>query len=115
MKAAVAEAVEKKYALVPREKWVVLRKVLRGEEVTDGGVILPEAKDDRSQRGVVVTLSRCAGRTADGTEIPWDIEVGDTVLFTNFPMEIPAIEELTGERDLVLVQADEVFGRAVEL
>jgi co-chaperonin GroES (HSP10) len=115
MKAAVAEAVAKKYVLFPREKWVIIRKQLRGEQVTEEGLIIPETRDDRSQRGEVVALSSCAGRTANGVEIPWDIQVGDTVIFTNYPMDIPAVEELTGEKDLVLVQADEVFGRAVEV
>jgi len=114
MKAAVAEAVAKKYAIRPRDKWVVIRKFIRGEQVTEEGVIIPEEKDSRSQRGEVVALSSCAGRTAMGTEIPWDIKVGDVVIFTNFPMDIPAIEELTGEENLVLVQADEVFGVAEE-
>jgi co-chaperonin GroES (HSP10) len=109
-----AQVAEKKYVLVPREKWVVIKKFLRGEQVTDEGVIIPETKDDRSQRGVVFALSNCAGRDREGNPIPWDIEVGDVVIFTNYPMDIPAVEELTGEKDLVLVQADEVFGKAVE-
>jgi co-chaperonin GroES (HSP10) len=105
---------EKRYTIYPREKWVIIKKFLRGEEVTEGGVVLPETKDDRSQRGVVVALSRIAGRDRDGNGIPWDIEVGDTVIFTNYPMDIPAVEELTGEANLVLVQADEVFAVAKE-
>jgi co-chaperonin GroES (HSP10) len=115
MKAAVQEAVETKYAIRPREKWVIIRKFIRGEQVTDEGVIIPEAKDDRSQRGEVVALSSCAGRTANGVEIPWDIAVGDTVIFSNYAMDIPAVEELTGEKNLALVQADEVFGVAEEV
>jgi len=107
-------AVAKKYSIIPREKWVIIRKFIRGEQVTDDGIILPETKDDRSQRGEVVALSCCAGRTSEGVPIPWDIEVGDMVIFTNYPMDIPAVEELTGESNLVLVQADEVFGKAVE-
>ncbi len=96
----------------PRGQWVLIRKQIRGEEVTEGGVILPETKDDRSQRGEVVGLSKCAGRDREGNEIPWDIEIGDTVIFTNYAMDIPAVEELTGEKNLVLVQADEVFAVA---
>src|ERR1700693_5560784 len=115
MQSATAEAVAKKCKIRPREKWVIIRKFLRGEEVTDGGVILPETKDDRSQRGEVYALSNCAGRDREGNEIPWDIKVGDTVIFTNYPMDIPAVEELTGEANLVLVQADEVFGVAEEV
>jgi co-chaperonin GroES (HSP10) len=112
---ATAEAVAKKYAIRPREKWVIIKKLIRGEEVSEGGVILPETKDDRSQRGEVFALSNCAGRDREGNAIPWDIAVGDIVIFTNYPMDIPAVEELTGEKDLVLVQADEVFGVAEEV
>jgi co-chaperonin GroES (HSP10) len=120
MSSATAEAVAKKYAIRPRERWVIIKKVIRGEEITDDGVIIPGAenlitKDDRSQRGIVFALSNCAGRDREGNEIPWDIKVGDVVIFTNYPMDIPAVEELTGEKDLVLVQADEVFGVAQEV
>jgi len=104
-------ALARKMVIRPRDKWVIIRKFIRGEEIRDG-IIIPETKDDRSQRGEVVALSRCAGRTADGIEIPWDIKVGDEVIFTNYPMDIPAVEELTGEPNLVLVQADEGFGVA---
>ncbi len=110
---ATAPIVQKRFAIRPREKWVIIRKFIRGEEVTDDGIILPESKDDRSQRGEVVALSKCAGRDREGNEIPWDIAVGDTVIFTNYPMDIPAVEELTGEANLVLVQADEVFAVAL--
>lgn len=85
---------------------MLVRKFIRGEQVTEEGVIIPEEQDSRSQRGVVVGLSHRGN--------PWDIEIGDTVIFTNFPMDIPAIEELTGEKDLVLVQSDEIFAVAVE-
>jgi co-chaperonin GroES (HSP10) len=105
--------IAKKYRIVPSEGWVVIRKVIRGEEVTPDGIILPEAKEDRSQVGEVVSLSSCARRIAlTGVEIPWDIAEGDLVIFTNFPMDIPAVEELTGEKNLVMVRAEEIWGRA---
>lgn len=112
MNTAVATA--KKVSIKPREKWVLIRKLIRGEEVTEGGVILPGEKDERSQRGEVIALSACAGRDRNGNEIPWDIAVGDLVLFSNYAMDMPAIEELTGERNICLVQADEVFAVAIE-
>jgi len=105
----------KKYAIRPRERWVVIRRFIRGEAVTDGVLVLPEEKENRSQRGEVVALSSCAGRTSTGQEIPWDIKVGDTVIFSNFAMDIPAVEELTGEDNLALLQADEIFGVAEEV
>ena len=114
-----AVAVEKQIKIRPRGNWVVIKKVIR-EEVIQDGVIVPGAenlitKDDRSQRGIVVALSKSAGRDRWGSEIPWDIAIGDTVIFTNYPMDIPAVEELTGETNLVLVQADEVFAVAEEV
>ena len=105
-----ATAVAKKVRIRPREKWVLIRKLIRGEEVSDGGVIKPAEADERSQRGEVVGLSNCAGRDRMGLEIPWDIKVGDQVIFSNFAMDVPAIEEVTGEKNIFLVQADEVFG-----
>jgi co-chaperonin GroES (HSP10) len=116
MQAATAEAVAKKYRIIPSEGWVVIRKLIRGEEVTEGGVILPETKDDRSQRGEVLELGSCARRIPlTGVEVPWDIAVGDMVIFTNYPMDIPDVEELVGEKNLVMVRAEEIFGRAKEV
>ena len=112
---STATAVARKVRIRPREKWVLIRKLIRGEEVTDGGVILPGEADERSQRGIVVALSNCAGRDREGHAIPWDIKEGDLVVFSNFAMDVPAIEELTGEKNVFLVQADEVFGVAEEV
>lgn len=110
-----AVATVRKVSIRPRERWVLIRKLIRGEEVTEGGVILPGEKDERSQRGEIVALSSCAGRDRNGNEIPWDIAIGDLVIFSNYAMDVPAIEELTGEKNLALVQADEVFAVAEQV
>ncbi len=116
MQSATVEAIAKKYRIIPSEGWVIIRKLIRGEEMTPDGIIIPESKDDRSQRGEVVELGSCARRIPlTGVEVPWDIAVGDMVIFTNYPMDIPDVEELTGEKNLVMVRAEEIFGRASEV
>lgn len=100
-KAATVEAVEKRFTIRPREEWVLLRKLIRGEEMVDG-VIRPEAKDERSQRGQVVSVpSRIL-----------DLHPGDIVIFTNFPIELPDLEDLTGDKNLCLVRGEEIFAVA---
>jgi co-chaperonin GroES (HSP10) len=94
----VAEAPEEtKFEIEPLQQWVLIRKVQR-EETMKGDVILPGG--GRSSRGIVVAASK---------EVP--LEVGEMVIFTNFPIEIEDIEELTGDRDLKLVRYEEVYAR----
>lgn len=114
MTAAVAVE-QKTHTLVPRERWVLIKKLIRDEEVSEGGVIKPGEREEesRSRKGVVLALSNCAGRDRNGSEIAWDIKVGDMVLFSNFAMDVPDVEELTGEANVYLVQADEIYCRVV--
>ena len=41
-----------------------------------------------------------------------DIHAGDMVIFTNFPIELPDLEELTGDKNLCLVRGEEIFAVA---
>lgn len=38
-------------------------------------------------------------------------EKGEHVIFTNFPIELEELEELTGEKNLKLVRYEEVYAR----
>jgi chaperonin GroES len=69
-------------ALKPLADRVVVRATVR-EEVTVGGIVLPDTAKDRPQEGEVVAVG--PGRTTDeGTKIPMDLKEGDKVIFSKF-------------------------------
>lgn len=95
---------EVKYKVVPRHEWVLVRQMRKKEEVTAGGVVKPGADfflskgEEKSQRGVI----EAAGPKSD-------LQEGDFVVFTNYPMEIQGLKELLGRDDLFLIRDEEVY------
>lgn len=91
----------------PINNWVLIRKHVSGEKVSDEGVIIP-AGQGRSQRGVVLAAPEPTGPYADKLV---RLYPGDVVIYTNFPLEIEDLEDLTNEKDLQLVRYEEVYAR----
>jgi chaperonin GroES len=53
------------------------------EEVTKGGIVLPDTVKEKPQEGEVIAAG--PGKiTDDGKRIPMDIKVGDTVLYAKY-------------------------------
>jgi len=88
---------EKKVSRVrPLQEWVLIRKIEREETTTEAGVVL--VAGGRSQRGLVV---------AAGDKVP--LTEGQLVIFTNFPIELEDLEDVTGQKDLKLVRYEEIY------
>jgi len=77
-------------------------KPLEQEEVTSGGIVLPETAKEKPQKGEVVAAGPGA-RDEDGERIPMDVSVGDNVLFAKYAgTEI----KLDGDKHLILRESD---------
>ena len=75
---------------------------LEDEEVTPGGLVLPETAQEKPQRGEVKAAGPGA-RDDEGKRIEMDVKVGDTVLFAKYAgTEI----KLDGEKFLILRESD---------
>lgn len=86
-----------RFRIEPLNQWVLIRRHSAGEKKTEAGVVIPEGQA-RSSRGEVVAA-------APGLAvIP-----GDEVIFTNFPIELEDLEEVTGDRLLNLVRMEEIY------
>jgi chaperonin GroES len=73
------------------------------EEMTSGGIVLPETAKEKPQKGVIVAVG--AGRRDDkGNVIPVDVKVGDRVLFARYAGTEIKLE--SGQRVLVLREND---------
>ena len=72
------------------------------EEVTAGGIVLPETAKEKPQKGSVLAAGP-GERDDDGDYIPMEVKVGDTVLFAKYSgTEI----KLDGKKLLILRESD---------
>ncbi len=72
------------------------------EEVTAGGIILPETAKEKPQQGKVIAAG--PGRTDDkGERVPMEVKVGDRVLYAKYSgTEV----KLDGKKLLILRESD---------
>ncbi len=81
----------------------VLIKTLQDDKKTASGIVLPDtAEKERKQKGSVVALG--TGKLdKDGKKIPFNVSVGDIVVFKKYsPEEI----EVDGEEYLIMDEGD---------
>jgi chaperonin GroES len=80
----------------------VVVEPLEQEEVTAGGIVLPETAKEKPQKGTVLAVGP-GERDEDGKRIPLDVKEGDTVLFAKYSgTEI----KLDGKKLLILRESD---------
>jgi chaperonin GroES len=72
------------------------------EDVTTGGILLPETAKEKPQRGIVVAVGP-GNRDDDGEYIPLDVKEGDKVLFNKYSgTEI----KVDGKKVLIMKESD---------
>lgn len=72
------------------------------EEVTAGGIVLPETAKEKPQKGVVLSVGP-GDRDDEGKRVPMDVKVGDTVLYAKYGgTEI----KIDGKKLLILRESD---------
>jgi chaperonin GroES len=82
----------------------LLVKRLSADEVTKGGIILPDTAQEKSKEGMVIALGQ-GRRLESGTRVPFTVKVNDKVLFSAYAGTEVQIE---GEEYLILGE-DEVL------
>ncbi len=77
-------------------------KAIQKEEVTKGGIVLPDTAKEKPQEGEVLAVG--PGRVSDdGTRVAMDIKVGDIVIYAKYGgTEI----KLDGEELIILRESD---------
>jgi len=72
------------------------------EEVTAGGIVLPETAKEKPQKGTVLAIGP-GDRNEKGERIPMDVKVGDKVLYAKYSgTEI----KYDGKKLLILRESD---------
>lgn len=61
----------------------VVVEPIEQEEITSGGIVLPETAKEKPQKGTVLAIGP-GDRDDDGKRIPMDVKEGDTVLFAKY-------------------------------
>ena len=79
----------------------VVVKPIEQEEMTAGGIVLPETAKEKPQRGSIVAVG--PGNVEDGKRVAMDVKEGDTVLFAKYAGTEIKIE---GEKVLILRESD---------
>ena len=88
-------------SLKPLGSRVVIEPVEQ-DEVTAGGIVLPETAKEKPQKGKILSVGP-GDRDEGGKRIPMDVKVGDTVLYAKY-----AGTEITvdGKKLLVLKESE---------
>ena len=61
----------------------VVVEPLEAEDITSGGIFLPETAKEKPQKGTIVACGE-GERDDKGKRIPMDVKVGDVVLFNKY-------------------------------
>ena len=90
-----------KTKLLPLGDRIVVKPIER-EEVTKGGIILPDTAKEKPQEGEIIAVG--PGKLNDeGTRITMDVKVGDKVIYAKYAgTEV----EIDGERLLIIHDSD---------
>jgi len=88
-------------SLKPLGNRVVIEPVEQ-EEVTAGGIVLPETAKEKPQKGTVLSVGP-GERDDDGKHIPLDVKKGDTVLFAKYSGTEIKVE---GKKLLIMRESD---------
>ena len=80
----------------------VVVEPIEQDEVTAGGIVLPETAKEKPQKGKVLSVG-AGDRNEKGERVPMDVSKGDTVLFAKYAgTEI----KVDGKKLLILRESD---------
>ena len=96
-------ATKAKAKLEPLGDRVVIRPSKR-EEVSKGGILLPDTAKEKPQEGEVIAVG--PGKVTDeGTRIAMDVKVGDTVIYAKYA----GTEYKVDDEELIIVRESDIF------
>jgi len=76
------------------------------EEVTKGGIVIPDTAKEKPQEGKVLAVG--PGRmTEDGKRIPLDVKVGDIVIYAKYG----GTEIKEGDEELIILRESDILAK----
>lgn len=94
--------------LQPLADRIVIKPIER-EEVTKGGIILPDTAKEKPQEGEVIAVGQ--GRLSeDGKRIPIDVNVGDVVIYAKYG----GTEIKVDDEELVILRESDILAKKIK-
>ncbi|HCP60064.1 MAG TPA: co-chaperone GroES [Dehalococcoidia bacterium] len=84
-------------------------KPIEREEVTKGGIVLPDTVKEKPQEGKVLAVGP-GRRSEEGKAIPMDIKVGDIVLYAKYG----GTEIKVDDEELMILRESDVLAKKVK-
>lgn len=83
----------------------ILVEVLEAEEVTKGGIVVPDTAKEKPQQAKVVSVGK--GRVSDdGKTIPLEVKKDDVILFGKYS----GTELKLDDRNLLMLKEEDILG-----
>ena len=70
-------------SLRPLHDRILVERLEESEQQSSGGIIIPDSAKEKPQQGKVVAVGN-GKQKDDGTVVPLDVSVGDTILFGKY-------------------------------
>ncbi len=85
---------------------LVLVKPTKGEEISRGGIVLPDTAKEKPQEGKVLAVG--PGRVSEkGKTIPMNVAIGDTIVYSKY-----GGSEITADgEDLILMHETDILAK----
>ncbi len=87
----------------------VVVEPIEQEDVTAGGIVLPETAKEKPQKGTILSIGP-GERDEDGDRIPMDVKAGDTVLFAKYA----GTEIKINNKKLLILKESDILGILAE-
>ena len=82
----------------------IIAKATSAEEVTKGGIVLPDTAQEKPQEGEVIAVG--PGKLLDsGKMMPMDVKVGDKIIFAKYG----GTEVKVGDEEYIILRQDDVL------
>ena len=83
----------------------VLVEILEAEEVTKGGIVLPDTAKEKPQQAKIVAIGK--GKISEeGKVLPLEVKKGDVVLFGKYS----GTELKVDDRNLLMLKEEDILG-----
>jgi chaperonin GroES len=93
-----------KVAFKPLGNRVVIEPLEGDEQVSAGGIYIPDTAKEKPQEGTIVAAG--PGRlTDDGNRVPMELEVGDTVVYSKYA----GTEYKEGDVEYLVLREDDIL------